>query len=592
MTVNSVITNGKEIFRILQIDNDQYFVMDCYKYNKPKWIDKEIAKDFYIISNEELLSKLNIKLKKFNELTNKEKNEVQKKYGTISSILPVISDVIQRRKTIELCSKNFKLSKDSIRHRLYEYLIFDDICVFVSKNNDHCKELTIDEKNFRWALNKYYYNSIKLSLMETYKRMLKDKYCDSNGKLVSNIPSFRKFNYYFYKTNTKEKEIISRCGKGEFMRNHRTLLGSGVSDFCNTIGYGMFDSTICDIFLVNDRGELLGRPILTACVDGYSRMCLGYSLGLEGGVESLKKLLINMNTNKVSHCEKFGIGIDIRDWNCIGLPHKFITDKGREYVSESFSQITDLGIEIINLPPYRPELKGCIEKFFDLVQSSFKKQLATKGVIFEDYQERGGVDYRKKACLTLDEFEKIVLYCIINYNTKRIVNLPLELVGVVEPFSNEIWNSELNKYHNNMISTSNEIIRLTLLPRVKGIFKRDGLYVNKFRYKSSDFKDRYLTNEECVVSYDPNNIGKVWLFENGNYYEFEIIEKFLVDKSIDEANEVISKKKEVEKNSELKVIQGSIDLYNEIEIITNNVRNIKVDVKNVRKNRSKEIRRK
>ena len=64
MTVNSVITNGKEIFRILQIDNDQYFVMDCYKYNKPKWIDKENVKEFYIISNEELLSKLNIKLKK------------------------------------------------------------------------------------------------------------------------------------------------------------------------------------------------------------------------------------------------------------------------------------------------------------------------------------------------------------------------------------------------------------------------------------------------------------------------------------------------------------------------------------------------
>ena len=166
------------------------------------------------------------------------------------------------------------------------------------------------------------------------------------------------------------------------------------------------------------------------------------------------------------------------------------------------------------------------------------------------------------------------------------------MVGVVEPFSNEIWNSELNKYHNNMIKTSNEIIRLTLLPRVKGVFKRDGLYVNKFRYKSSDFKDRYLTNEECIVSYDTNTIVKVWLFENGNYCVFEIIEKFLIDKSINEANEVISKKKEVEKNLELKVIQGSIDLYNEIEIITNNVKNIKVDVKNVRKNRSKEIRRK
>ena len=592
MTVNSVITNGNEIFRILSIKEDEIFVINCKHRYMPYWIKIDKVKDFKVITEDELLLRTKRTFKKEEDLTNIERKEIQYKYGTISSILPVIENKILRTKMIEICKDNFSLSENTIRYRLYDYLVYNTSLVFLDKKEEKKKVLSNDEKNFRWALNKYYYNSIKLSLMETYKRMLKDKYCVSNGKLVSNIPSFRKFNYYFYKTNTKEKEIISRCGKGEFMRNHRTLLGSGVSDFCNTIGYGMFDSTICDIFLVNDRGELLGRPILTACVDGYSRMCLGYSLGLEGGVESLKKLLINMNINKVSHCEKFGIGIDIKDWNCIGLPHKFITDKGREYVSESFSQITDLGIEIINLPPYRPELKGCIEKFFDLVQSSFKKQLATKGVIFEDYQERGGVDYRKKACLTLDEFEKIVLYCIINYNTKRIVNLPLELVGVVEPFSNEIWNNELYKYHNNMIKTSNEIIRLTLLPRVKGIFKRDGLYVNKFRYKSSDFKNRYLTNEECVVSYDPNNIGKVWLFENGNYYEFEIIEKFLVDKSIDEANEVISKKKEVEKNSELKVIQGSIDLYNEIELITNNVKNIKVDVKNVRKNRSKEIRRK
>ena len=487
MMVNSVITNGNEIFRILSIKEDEIFVINCKHRYMPYWIKIDKVKDFKLINEDELLLRTKRTFKKEEDLTNIERKEIQYKYGTISSILPVIENKILRTKMIEICKDNFSLSENTIRYRLYDYLVYNTSLVFLDKKEEKKKVLSNDEKNFRWALNKYYYNSIKLSLMETYKRMLKDKYCDSNGKLLSDIPSFRKFNYYFYKTNTKEKEIISRCGKGEFMRNHRTLLGSGVSDFCNTIGYGMFDSTICDIFLVNDRGELLGRPILTACVDGYSRMCLGYSLGLEGGVESLKKLLINMNTNKVSHCEKFGIGIDIKDWNCIGLPHKFITDKGREYVSELFSQITDLGIEIINLPPYRPELKGCIEKFFDLVQSSFKKQLATKGVIFEDYQERGGVDYRKKACLTLDEFEKIVLYCIINYNTKRIVNLPLELVGVVEPFSNEIWNNELYKYHNNMIKTSNEIIRLTLLPRVKGVFKRDGLYVNKFRYKSSDF---------------------------------------------------------------------------------------------------------
>ena len=61
------------------------------------------------------------------------------------------------------------------------------------------------------------------------------------------------------------------------------------------------------------------------------------------------------------------------------------------------------------------------------------------------------------------------------------------MVGVVEPFSNEIWNNKLNKYSNNIINTSNEIIKLTLLPRVKGVFRRDGLYVNKFRYKKINF---------------------------------------------------------------------------------------------------------
>lgn len=49
----------------------------------------------------------------------------------------------------------------------------------------------------------------------------------------------------------------------------------------------------------------------------------------------------------------------------------------------------------INLPAYRPELKGAVEKFFDLVQGNYKKHLKGKGVIEPDYQERGAHDYRK-----------------------------------------------------------------------------------------------------------------------------------------------------------------------------------------------------
>ena len=66
------------------------------------------------------------------------------------------------------------------------------------------------------------------------------------------------------------------------------------------VGIGMFDATICDIYLINDGGNLVGRPILTACIDGYSSLCCGYSLSWEGGVYSLRGLLLNIITNKTS----------------------------------------------------------------------------------------------------------------------------------------------------------------------------------------------------------------------------------------------------------------------------------------------------
>jgi hypothetical protein len=61
------------------------------------------------------------------------------------------------------------------------------------------------------------------------------------------------------------------------------------------------------------------------------------------------------------------------------------------------------------VPPYRPELKGLVEKLFDLIQNAYKDFLKGKGVIMEDYQERGAHDYRQDAILTILEFERIVI---------------------------------------------------------------------------------------------------------------------------------------------------------------------------------------
>ena len=74
----------------------------------------------------------------------------------------------------------------------------------------------------------------------------------------------------------------------QYQRNHRPLLGDGVQEYASHVGVAMLDSTICDIYLVNEAGGLVGRPILTACIDAYSGLCCGYTLSWEGGNYSLR----------------------------------------------------------------------------------------------------------------------------------------------------------------------------------------------------------------------------------------------------------------------------------------------------------------
>ncbi|MBB5337616.1 hypothetical protein [Pectinatus brassicae] len=131
--------------------------------------------------------------------------------------------------------------------------------------------------------------------------------------------------------------------------------------------------------------------------------------------------MLNVIADRADWCKQFGISISEEDWTCDKLPATMVTDMGSEYKSENFEQIAELSDKVINLPSYRPELKGMVEKFFDVVQSTYKKHLKGKGVIEPDYQERGVHDYRKDACLTMSDFEKIILHCIIYYNSKRII---------------------------------------------------------------------------------------------------------------------------------------------------------------------------
>lgn len=587
---NQLLQTNDKIVRVLDIKDNQILIIDCVKETMPTWSNVELLYDYSVCSETQLFERTGTPLSKEQFTNNK---IVHERYTLIAPILPFVSDIKKRSELIENISKTKAVSKQTIRHYLCKYLVYQDIMALAPKQVIKDYTLSKDEKNIRWALNKFFYTNRKNSLREAYTFMLKERYCDELGNILSSYPSFYQFRYFYRKTRKMQTYYISRNGLKDYQKNHRPLLGDGVQQYASSIGTGMLDSTTCDIYLVNEAGNLVGRPILTACIDAYSSLCCGYSLSWEGGIYSLKGLMLNIISDKQEWCKQHGIIIEKSQWNVDKLPGTFVTDMGFEYKSENFEQITELGVTVTNLPAYRPELKGPVEKFFDIIQSTYKTHLKGKGVVEPNFQERGIHDYRKDACLTLEDFEKVILRCIIYYNSQRIIkNFPYteEMIqNKIRPCANNIWEFGKTLPGANLITASKEQIIMTLLPRTIGKFSRTGLKANKMRYGNNEFTEKYLTGGEEIVAYNPDDVSCVWLVGKDNSYtRFELVEGRYRGKKLSDIELMQKDKNELVKTAIKDNLQAQIDLASSIEIIALSANKMKVNMKTVRKTRKKE----
>lgn len=593
MRKNDVIQSGDVVIRVLQVNNDEVFAINCCRRTMPEWMPAAGLKEYAVITEDEMQQITGRILPDIDSLDARSQCVMNERYTMIAEILPIVINIQKRKQVIADIAAGRNVSRQTVTNYLKLYLIYQDKTALAPKTCLSECTLSPDEKNFRWALNKFYYTKNKNSLNTTYTLMLKEKYCDTSGVLLPAYPTFNQFRYFYRKHKKMQTYYISRNGIKDYQRNHRPLLGDSVQEYADHIGIGMLDATVCDIYLINDEGNLVGRPILVACIDAYSSLCCGYSLLWEGGMYSLKSLMLNVIADKQEWCRKFGIEINKSDWDCDSIPGKLITDMGSEFKSENFEQITELGFEVVNLPSFRPELKGSVEKFFDLVQELFKPHLKGKGVIEPDYQERGAHDYRKDACLTMRDFEKVILHCIVYYNSQRIIkDYPYtdEMIELnIQPYANCIWEYGKTMPGANLIPVKHKQLMLTLLPRTIGKFERKGLIVNKMRYKNMDFTEKYLTGGTVDVAYNPDDVSYVWLIDNGAYIQFELIESRYKDKPLSDVQSMKDGQRSIVKANEKASIQAKIDLSSHIQVIAANaMKQDDVAIKGIRVTRQKE----
>lgn len=595
MEKNQLIRMNDSIYRVLAVTESKAYVLDCGQCKMPKWMDRCLLEDAVDVSEAVMLEELHLKKVPEEELSAEQLRRARERYGMICGILPFLDDDKMRNTAIERIAEQRGISRRTITTYLSSFLATMDISALAGLGKEkEEKGLTQDQKNMRWALNKFYYTRHGNTIPDAYVMMLKEKYTDGEGKLLSEHPSIYQFRYFFKKTRKKQTEIISREGIKEYQLNHRPLLGEDTRDFAPGVGTGMLDGTVCDIYLVDGAGKLIGRPVLVACVDAYSSMCCGYALLWEGGVYSCRELMLNVVTDKVEWCRKHGIIINEDDWPCKVFPGTIVTDRGSEYISANFEQISELGCQLISLPSFSANMKGPVEKLFDLVQDSFKPYLKGKGVIEPDFQKRGIRDYRKDACLTMEQFEQIVIRCILYYNNSRILeSFPFSeemMEGIVAPHAADIWKYGCEQVGANLISVSAERLIMTLLPRTEGKFSRYGLRVNKMRYHAEGYTEEYLRGGKVMVAYNPDDVSNVWLLQDGEYIKFALIERKYSGKSLEEVQHLQNSRKTYCRSYMEDNLQAKVELAKHIEAIVDQTKySSDTDIKGVRKRRKKAV---
>ena len=577
MRVNDIfaIENGEHI-RILLCSEEQCYAVSCHHFRMP-----------FILSAHELEGMKSVSAEEYTiftvdeDISTAQRCERDNRFALIKPLLnnACIYDKPHRNKVVKQIVGEHSVSRRTVLQYLWKYWVYQskNILLPTGRTSAKARELTTDEKTIRWALNKYYYTPQKQSLQTAYKMMLRAKFCDAQGQLKSNYPTFWQFRYYFRQHRDPISETISRQGLKAYQRNHRPFTGS-VCDYAHTIGVYMTDATVADIYIVSRLSRKpIGRPVIYTMVDAYSRLITGVYVGLEGGQYALRLLLQNTFTDKVSFCHQHWIDIDPQDWPSHHLPTKIVTDRGSEFVAGTLENLCEsYHIEIENLPAYRPDLKGVVEKLFDLVQSAYKPLLKGKGVIEADTQERGAPDYRRQGALDLEQFTAVVLRCVLFYNANSVqtgfTRTPAMIEANTPPLAASIWNFCTEQDDCPVREATDKRLLYTLLPRMEGRITQRGVEVFGLRYTNSSLKKRFVTaglrgRESVQIAYMPECMDTIWLYEGGTYTALSLVQKTYLGKTLAEVADAQQREKVECNDWKKQELQAQLDLMDDIQSI-------------------------
>lgn len=236
------------------------------------------------------------------------------------------------------------------------------------------------------------------------------------------VPTFEQF-YYFWKRHCDhEQRTLKRLGQRRFDALTRILASGTLKDIRGPASRYEIDATIVDVYVVSrlNPNHVIGRPTLYLVVDQFSRLIVGYYLGLEPPCWAGAMLALwSCNLDKVELCRQYGINITAEEWPTGFMPRHLLGDRGEMMSPMAEALSVGFNIDVENTPPYSGAAKGIVERTFGAVQiTSFGPYLP--GYVDKEFLGRGERPPQLNAVLDIDQLTRVVLASIIKRNNNVI----------------------------------------------------------------------------------------------------------------------------------------------------------------------------
>lgn len=307
-----------------------------------------------------------------------------------------------------------------------------------------------------------------------------------------------------------EKAIYSlRHGREAMLQKFD--LKPGMIDVDTILTMVQIDHTRVDVIIRDEHGRPLMRPWLTVVIDLKSRVILGYYLALHPpSAVSVAMAMLSACFPKQDFPIALGGGLNTRHrfW---GVPRAVGMDNAAEFTSPELEAILQFyKIEPLLRPIGKKHYGGHVER---IIGTLMGKVHLLPGTTYSNVLKKADYDSAKHSAMTFSAFCEWFANEVAIYHGRAHDGL-----NRLAPF--EVWDAEMGKNGKDYIQPMPGNFRtfaLDFFPSVIRTVQPKGVEFSRSFYSSAIL--RRLVGQRLSFKYNPLNLSKIWLRQDGRYHE-------------------------------------------------------------------------